>query len=353
MGVLSVHHPDILDFIRAKHEEGALRNFNISVAVTELFMDLVKRDEPHLVEDWSDPHVPEKPLVPLVKDGRNISAREVWNIITESAWRNGEPGVIFIDTVNRANPVPHLGRIEATNPCLDGDTPILTPSGSVAIAEIARQSKHGPVKVIVDSRMAGEQFLGALVASVVAWSTGVRETIRIRTESGRELILTPNHRVMTTHGWKAAGKLRPRVDKLLVHGEHGTELVVEARRRGYSVKEVPVAVDDRRPSRQPLAVKVSLKLRDLLSARLDAVALALGCVALAAGLFSLAWLSLRKVLSGSPGFANPYSYFISTLLVTSGLQVALFGLLANLILQMRRSVEPRETGGVEEKDQDN
>ncbi len=132
-----------------------------------------------------------------------------------------------------------------------------------------------------------------------------------------------------------------------------TELVVEARRRGYSVKEVPVAVDDRRPSRQPLAVKVSLKLRDLLSARLDAVALALGCVALAAGLFSLAWLSLRKVLSGSPGFANPYSYFISTLLVTSGLQVALFGLLANLILQMRRSVEPRETGGVEEKDQDN
>lgn len=241
MGVLSVHHPDILDFIRAKHEEGALRNFNISVAVTELFMDLVKRDEPHLVEDWSDPHVPEKPLVPLVKDGRNISAREVWNIITESAWRNGEPGVIFIDTVNRANPVPHLGRIEATNPCLDGDTPILTPSGSVTIAEIARQSKHGPVKVTVDSRMAGEQSLGALVASVVAWSTGVRETIRVRTESGRELVLTPNHRVMTTRGWKAAGRLTPMVDRLLVHGEHGTELVVEVkpagRREVYDLSE--------------------------------------------------------------------------------------------------------------------
>ena len=132
-----------------------------------------------------------------------------------------------------------------------------------------------------------------------------------------------------------------------------TELLVEAKRRGYSVKEVPVAVDDRRPSRQPLGVKVSLKLRDLLSARLDVVALALGCVALVAGLVSLAWLSLSKVLSGSPGFVNPYSYLISTLLVTSGFQMALFGLLANLILQMRGSGEPRETGVEEKKDQDN
>ncbi len=133
-----------------------------------------------------------------------------------------------------------------------------------------------------------------------------------------------------------------------------TELLVEARRRGYAVKEVPVAVDDRRPSRQPLGVKVSLKLRDLLSARLDVVALALGCAALVAGLASLAWLSLSKVFSGSPGFVNPYSYLISTLLVTSGFQMALFGLLANLILQMRKSAEPREPGGVETReDQDN
>ena len=132
-----------------------------------------------------------------------------------------------------------------------------------------------------------------------------------------------------------------------------TELLVEARRRGYSVKEVPVTVDDSRPSRQPLGVKVSLKLRDLLSARLDVVALVVGCAALVAGLVSLAWLSLSKVFSGSPGFANPYSYLISTLLVTSGFQMVLFGLLANLILQMRGSVELQETGVEEKKDQDN
>ena len=136
-----------------------------------------------------------------------------------------------------------------------------------------------------------------------------------------------------------------------------TELLVEAKRRGYSVKEVPVAVDDRRPSRQPLGVKVSLKLRDLLSVRLDAVALLLGGAALLAGLASLAWLSLSKVHSGSSGFVNPYSYLISMLLVTSGFQIALFGLLANLILQIRRSVEPRETVSLEpdeeHQDQDN
>ena len=136
-----------------------------------------------------------------------------------------------------------------------------------------------------------------------------------------------------------------------------TELLMEAKRRGYSVKEVPVAVDDRRPSRQPLGVKVSLKLRDLLSVRLDALALVLGGAALLAGLVSLAALSLSKVSSGRPGFVNPYSYLISMLLVTSGFQIALFGLLANLILQIRRSVEPRETRGVveekEQKDQDN
>jgi len=108
---------------------------------------------------------------------------------------------------------------------------------------------------------------------------------------------------------------------------------------------------------QPLGVKVSLKLRDLLSARLDAVALVLGCAALLAGLVSLAVLTLGKVFSGSPGFVNPYSYLISMLLVTSGFQIALFGLLANLILQIRRSVEPRETVSrepdEEHSDQDN
>ena len=123
MGVLSVHHPDILEFITAKDQEGALRNFNISVAVSDQFMKAVKNGEVHLVEDWSNPDVSPKPLVPFVKNGRKVEAREVWELIAKQAHKNGEPGVIFIDRINQFNPTPHLGRITATNPC--GEQPLL------------------------------------------------------------------------------------------------------------------------------------------------------------------------------------------------------------------------------------
>lgn len=123
MGILSVHHPDILDFIRAKTQEGALRNFNISVAVTDKFMECVFEDKEHLVEDFNKPELSPKPLVPMKVNGKTIGAREIWKLIAKHAWLNGEPGLFFIDTANRYNPTPHLGRITATNPC--GEVPLL------------------------------------------------------------------------------------------------------------------------------------------------------------------------------------------------------------------------------------
>ncbi|MBE8538769.1 vitamin B12-dependent ribonucleotide reductase [Geoglobus acetivorans] len=112
MGVLNVHHPDIEEFITAKWEEGVLRNFNISVAVTEKFMEALKSDGDYEL------------INPRTKEVvRKISARKVFNLIVEGAWRNGEPGVIFIDEINRHNPTPHAGEIEATNPC--GEQPLL------------------------------------------------------------------------------------------------------------------------------------------------------------------------------------------------------------------------------------
>ncbi len=112
MGVLSVHHPDIEEFITAKWEEGVLRNFNISVAVTDRFMEAVKNDEEYeLINPRTGQVV------------RKVSARKIFNLIVEGAWRNGEPGLIFIDEINRHNPTPHVGMIEATNPC--GEQPLL------------------------------------------------------------------------------------------------------------------------------------------------------------------------------------------------------------------------------------
>lgn len=106
MAVLRVDHPDILDFIRCKSAEGDISNFNISVGISDDFMLAVEADEEY---DLISPH-----------DGsvwRKERARAVYDEIVSNAHRNGEPGVLFLDTANRENPVPHLYDLEATNPC--------------------------------------------------------------------------------------------------------------------------------------------------------------------------------------------------------------------------------------------
>jgi ribonucleoside-diphosphate reductase alpha chain len=112
MGILRVDHPDVLEFITAKQNPTFLSNFNVSVAVTDEFMLAVESDK----EYWLvNPRNKEK--VKLLK------AREVWNLIARSAWASGDPGVVFIDEINRYNPTPKVGRIQSTNPC--GEQPLL------------------------------------------------------------------------------------------------------------------------------------------------------------------------------------------------------------------------------------
>lgn len=106
MGILRVDHPDIRDFIKCKSEEGKISNFNISVAITDKFMEAVKNDTAYELIDPHTKQVRERP-----------QAREIYNMIVDYAYKNGEPGVLFIDVANRANPVPHLFELEATNPC--------------------------------------------------------------------------------------------------------------------------------------------------------------------------------------------------------------------------------------------
>ncbi len=132
MGVLRFDHPDVLEFIAAKSESDTLRTFNISVGVSDAFMDLVRRrGEYPLVNPRSGQEV------------KRVNAGQVFDAIVESAWKTGDPGLIFLDAINRHNPVPGVGPMEATNPC--GEQPLLPYEscnlGSINVAHFVRDSR--------------------------------------------------------------------------------------------------------------------------------------------------------------------------------------------------------------------
>lgn len=132
MGILTVDHPDILEFIRAK-EGGEFANFNTSVAVTDAFMRAVERNETYGL------------INPRTKEEvKKLKAREVFNELVTYAWKTGDPGLIFIDEINRHNPVPAAGTIEATNPC--GEQPLLAYEacnlGSINLSNFVKQDER-------------------------------------------------------------------------------------------------------------------------------------------------------------------------------------------------------------------
>lgn len=168
MAVLSVHHPDILEFILAKKVpvegetedlKNPLENFNLSVAVDDEFMDKLFLDEDHadnlngkLTKDEYDSNKSKKKLqknYPLLNPRTNkivgyLNAGEVFDLIVENAWRTGDPGILFMDEINRMNPTPASGKIEATNPC--GEQPLLPyESCNLGSINLAKMVKNGIV----------------------------------------------------------------------------------------------------------------------------------------------------------------------------------------------------------------
>ncbi|MCR9254521.1 MAG: ribonucleoside reductase [Alphaproteobacteria bacterium] len=204
MATLRCDHPDIEEFVTAKQEAGRLTNFNLSVLVTDAFMDAVKADEP-----WD-----------LVFNGtvyRTLQARELWDKIAQATYDYAEPGVIFIDRINADNNLAYCETISATNPCVPAGTWVQTADGPRKVADLV-------------GRSFGAIVGGVAYASTDAgfFSTGEKDLVRLTTVEGLELRLTPCHRIKRVvrktrwsleSEWTAAGSLAPG-DEVIVQ-DHG------------------------------------------------------------------------------------------------------------------------------------
>jgi len=188
MGMLRVDHPDILEFIAIKLDPQRMRNFNLSVAATDAFMAAVKAGTNY---DLINPRTGEV-------DGA-LDARRVFDAIANAAWSVGDPGLVFIDRVNELQPTPASGPIEATNPCVTGDTLVwVEHRGPVPIASLVGTT---PSVATLD----GDELVYRPATRI--WKTGVRQIYRLIVD-GIAIEATADHRFATARGDVPANELR-------------------------------------------------------------------------------------------------------------------------------------------------
>ncbi|SIO41649.1 vitamin B12-dependent ribonucleotide reductase [Halodesulfovibrio marinisediminis] len=185
MGILRVDHPDIIEFIRAKEREGEFNNFNFSVALTENFMKAVENNEDY---DLVNPHDSEV--------AGSLNAREVFEILVQKAWEKGDPGIVFLDRINRDNPTPALGQIESTNPC--GEQPLLPYEacnlGSINLGVMVKQDDEQPISIDWDK-------LNRVVHLAVRFLDNVIDASRFPLERITEMV-TMNRKIgLGVMGW--------------------------------------------------------------------------------------------------------------------------------------------------------
>jgi len=264
MGVMDIDHPDILRWIMIKSSEFTVTSFNLSVALTDGFMQQVEKDAEFAPEglspqkDQIDKLIAEiqkilqslasfgdkmnnfeksiqelKELLAAKQPGEGydlinpdtkksegkLNAKKVFELIGRVAWEKGDPGVIFIDRINVDNPTPQLGRIESTNPCIVGSTLVSTEKGLIPIKELVE--KKIELKILTDNRVLGDKGV-TLRPHNHLWDNGVKEICRLQTKSGFELLATPDHKIMTSNGWVPLSKLQPDKDKVFIQSGEGS-----------------------------------------------------------------------------------------------------------------------------------
>ena len=213
MGVLRCDHPDIEEFIHAK-DRGALKNFNISVGVSDAFMEAVRKDLPFELVHRAEPGVAQKEAGAYRRNDahglwvyRKLRARDLWEQVMRSTYDHAEPGVLFLDAINRDNNLAYCETIAATNPCVTADTWVHTSEGARQVHELVGRA----FTAMVDGRPhpSGPQGF---------FATSDKPVLRVQTRQGASLRLTADHRVQrlsrktgytTEFEWVPAGQLLP------------------------------------------------------------------------------------------------------------------------------------------------
>jgi len=251
MGMMRCTHPDLLRFIHAKNDQHSLTNFNISVNVTDRFMEAVDRQEWFQTEfkgeTWTqpvfDPLTGADYVVYRRPDGETVTfadklafetadlsdctienppapglihAKDVWNRIIASAHKYAEPGIAFIDQVNRHNHMmASMGAIYASNPCVTTDTLVYTDEGLIPMGELYNTQKD--FEAVVDARYGFEKTFHQ---SSKAFKTGCKKVFKLLTKEGYSLRATADHKIMTPNGYVQLGELK-RGDKVHILNRKG------------------------------------------------------------------------------------------------------------------------------------
>ncbi|QBD83767.1 hypothetical protein EPA93_43545 [Ktedonosporobacter rubrisoli] len=207
MLMLDDTHPDIEEFITVKRTPGKIEHANLSVCISDAFMQAVKDDT-----DWN--------LTWQGEVKKTIRARKLWDLICTSAWESAEPGMVFIDRYNKESNTWYYETIRCVNPCVTGDTLIYTDNGLIPAKELAEQGT--PITVVSPDIKVQEMALAGHTGSETTvkvaptsslrqashvFSTGIKPVYRLQTKEGYTVRLTRDHKVLTNNGWKEAGEL--------------------------------------------------------------------------------------------------------------------------------------------------